>query len=386
MTSVIQSNRKKVAIILYSLAFILRLFLNFSYDTGDSGAVNQATGLFLENREVYGNQQVHFSPPPFALHILSFLHFISNVLKIPFISFWKILASIADIGVAILIYRLSISVFKRTRFKSKQLSLFYLFNPIALFISGYHGQQESVWLFLVLLSFYLIKVNKKYHFSAIAAATALAYKLPALLLIPPLLILLPSKKRQVVFTVEILLVFILSLLPELITSQKGLITQVFLYGSTQGIWGIPLIAQLFQIRDIKIISLLLMLIIYSFIIAIWLLTYVLKNKNYLSVSLTILSIFFVFTPGFANQYLLWPLPFLILLHSRFVKWYTIFVTFAFLHTYSLGIWPLDQILSYFAQNVYLKITNYYPYILFIPVWIIFIKLLNQKPDAYEEVK
>jgi hypothetical protein len=64
------------------------------------------------------------------------------------------------------------------------MASWYAFNPISLFISSYHGQQESFWLFFILAAYTIVIVRPRYNM-AIAAmcGIALSYKLPAALLL-----------------------------------------------------------------------------------------------------------------------------------------------------------------------------------------------------------
>jgi|GEM_PF-1918340 len=66
------------------------------------------------------------------------------------------------------------------------LVLFYL-NPLVIFVSAVHAQLEIVPVFLSMLSFFLL-VDKKYFFSGMAIAVAIATKLYPVFLVPLLII------------------------------------------------------------------------------------------------------------------------------------------------------------------------------------------------------
>ncbi len=368
------------------LAFIIRIILAFCYDTGDTGAVNLATTTFLKGHEVYSNSNIYFSPPPFSLHILVLLHLISNNLHIPFTGFWKILANLSDLGIGILIYLISIKFFKRSKETAKLLCVWYLFNPVVLFVSGYHGQQESVWLFFILSTWYILSYSKKSiittGIAGVLAGFAIGYKLPAAILIIPLFFAVPGLTNQIIFVCVTGLVCAVSFFPEMLNpvSRQGIIKQVFLYSSTLNVWGISLLAAKIPFLSKHFTSIIAAFLKILMAVAMGL-NFILshmKKKNFFEVSLSTILIFLFLTPGFGTQYLLWPVPFLILLTNRYLFLYTLVVTFGFLHFYSLLFPPLDFILKLLQENIYYKIHLFYPYDLLLPIWILIVYMLFQK--------
>lgn len=223
------------------LGIVIRLFLAFNYGTGDTGAVNTAVSLFIHGKEVYGHQGgLSFSQPPLALHILSLLRIIGDYFSIPFIGFWKILAIFSDAGITYFIYKI-MNLTQKEKKKALIYAKWYMFNPIALFISGNHGQQESVWIFAILLSYYFLYFKKNLLLGSLSAGFAVSYKLPAFLLIPALVWVIKSWKKRFIFVILIIMFFLLSIIPEIFTSRDYLIRQVFLYESTLGVWGFSLL-------------------------------------------------------------------------------------------------------------------------------------------------
>src|SRR5258708_1256410 len=257
-----------------------------------------------------------------------------------------------------------------------------MFNPIALIVSGYHGQQDAFWVFLILLAWYIMYFHKNFFLAAVTAGLSLSYKLPAILLLPGLVILIKGFMRRSLFIIIIAVVFSLSLLPEIVTSTRGVIKQSFLYSSTPGVWGFSSLASKFFINfgiaqeNIKYVSILLELIMVIALFVFFVI--VIKRKfNFFIYSIGVVCIFFIFSPGFGTQYLLWPLPFLILGRNKFLKIYTIFVTFAYLHTYGFFFPPLDFLMIFLQNNLYYKMHMLYPYDLYIPVWICFFFILGK---------
>lgn len=360
------------------ISILIKTFAAFVYSTGDSGAINVATSLLLKGEEVYNNPDLYFSPPPLTLHILTFLRFIADTFNIPFEGVWKIPSLLADAGIVYLIYIIAIKHFKQGINKAKTMAAWYAFNPISFFISGYHGQMEAVWLFFIILSWYFLIVRPKFSLSLLWAAIALSYKLPAILLLSGFFYIIKGYVKRMWFIVGVVFLFFLSLLPELISSTGGLIDQVFLYTSTPNVWGFSFLfsnvfpleevsnINLSEIRNVYLVAMILVLMLH------FLKTFLSKAFNFFNFSLGVIFIFLIFTPGFGTQYLLWPLPFLILTNHSYLKLYTVFVTFAFLNTYGLMFGPLDYVLTLLNQNIWQKLAWGYPFNLYLPIWILII--------------
>lgn len=362
------------------ISTMLKIVFALVGDTGDTGAFDHATQLFLRGNEVYSNPTVYLSPPPFFLHFLSYVRLPTDAVGIPFQLAWKFPSIFADVGITILIFVVS----RQNRVSMTQSlrnSAYYAFNPITLFVSGFHGQAESTWVFLILLSWFVLTRYRRLVGSAVIAGVALAYKLPALLLIPGLILLVPGSKK-IVFVSIMLIVFVLSLLPELVTTYPALKKQVFEYNSAVGIYGVTGILSKVTRSDIapELIrgSTPILKKITAFVSLFFLLGFLLqKKKDFLSLCLSILGVFLVFTPGFATQYLLWPLPFIILVSPKRLTSYSVLVTFCFLHTYGLPIALISRPLGWLQTAVYYKTKMLYPYDFYYLVWIMLMLMIRE---------
>ncbi len=358
--------------------FILRITLASFYDTADTGAFCQAGTLWLEGKEVYANPNVFFSAPPFGLHLTGIMFWIGNIFHIPCNIMWKFPTIIADIGIGILIYKIAIEFFKKSKITAVTLMNWYMFNPIALFISGFQGQQEGFWLFFIILSYYIIKKFKNIFISAVCTGIALSYKVPAILLVIPLVFTINEWKNRFRYIFIVSCIFIVSLLPEIITSTSALVKQSFLYSSIIGIWGISgIVTKLLGVLKvdpkpfISFSSTVLKLLLIS-VLSYFYYVGLKKKENFFTICLNVILLFLILTPGFGPQYLLWLLPFLILTSNSYLKLYTIVVTVVFLHTYGLNFAPLDFILRQLQEYIYNKLQLLYPYDLYFTVWILVI--------------
>jgi Gpi18-like mannosyltransferase len=371
---------KKLLIILVS-SFVLKIILAYTCDTADTGAFNLATKLFLQGKDVYSHPDVNLSPPPLFLHLLSLLRVGSTAAHLPFEGSWKLPSILSDTGIAAFIFFVSVHIHRLTERKALRLTALYAFNPISLFVSGFHGQAESTWILFILLAWYFASVRKSFFWSAVCAAFALSYKLPALLLLPGLYLTLPKSRRDwVLYTLTVVSFFSASLLPEIVTSRTALIRQVFAYSSTPNVWGFTLImSKLFHPEVssalVSIVGRVLKLCIASVSMFMLLRYLARKSTDFFSLSLSILVVFLFFSPGFGSQYMLWPLPFLLLTHHRQFWKYTIFTTFAFLNTYGIPLPIFIVPIQFLQYHLFYKMYFLYPYDLYIPVWILLGKVL-----------
>jgi len=98
-------------------------------------------------------------------------------------AFMKIFPVIADLGVAFLLFKITRSSF---------LAILYLLNPAVIYISSVWGQIESIPIFFILLSFYLLTLSKNskqsrwriYYLSHLAFCLAYLSKQTSLWLLP----------------------------------------------------------------------------------------------------------------------------------------------------------------------------------------------------------
>ena len=91
--------------------------------------------------------------------------------------FMKLPAILADLGIGYLIFKLT---------KKKLFAFLYLFNPAVIYVSSVWGQIESLPIFFLVLSFYLLP--RRYYLSHLAFVLAVLSKQTALWLLPVYLI------------------------------------------------------------------------------------------------------------------------------------------------------------------------------------------------------
>jgi Gpi18-like mannosyltransferase len=111
------------------------------------------------------------------------IHFLEDQDTLP--AFLKIPAMLSDVGIAFVVY---LFVNKLLKDKKKSISLLFgslmIFNPALIYNSAYWGQVDSVPLFFVLLSFYLLLYTKKTTLPALIFVAALISKQTSIIFIP----------------------------------------------------------------------------------------------------------------------------------------------------------------------------------------------------------
>ena len=301
---------------------------------------------------------------------------ILNPLHFPGWGYNKLLPVLSGVAVAYLIYKYAL-IFNLKR--PLLLASIYAFHPLSLYISAYHGQRESSWLLFLLLSVILYKL-KKYFWLACAFAIGVSIKIPPLLLFPFFFLKIPARKDKMIFVILVPVIFIILSLPEIVTYTNNVIRQVFFYSGWTGWWGISGLATKVDIfigypAVSAIFAPINKILLYLLILASCFYFYK-KRVDIIEAILGVLMVVFVFSPTFASQYMLWPLPFMVLLYKKYKKYfwlYTIFGLFAAINTYGIfRISFLETVLVNIPQNLlYYKIPFLaYPMDLYFPLWIV----------------
>ena len=198
--------KPKLSILIF-LAIAVRLFFIFFQYSGDvknhivwADSVIKQGSFGLYSRHFSGFNDANYPPVSIVLlsgsrllyqSVSSFIHWQNFHAKfvpssvVPFIEsenaaagFMKLPAILADLGIGY-------SIFKLT--KKKFFVFLYLFNPAVIYVSSVWGQIESLPIFFLLLSFFLLP--KRYYLSHVAFVLAILSKQTALWLLPVYLII-----------------------------------------------------------------------------------------------------------------------------------------------------------------------------------------------------
>ncbi len=191
-------------------------------------------------------------------------------------------------------------------------------NPVAIIISGYHCNTDSVYAALSLLSAYLVSHGRRFFLGGLALGAAINVKLIPLLLIPALLSLC-SNWREARRLVYGLAIAALPFLP-LLAAPEALYRNMVAYVPAVGRWGVgyflldflntPRFSDIgYQLMHdyLKVGRLAIIVVVGVVTIASWRT----KRWNAYELCLIVYSIFLGLAPGFGMQYLVVALPLLL---------------------------------------------------------------------------
>ena len=316
-----------------ALTFATLIKLYLAATTHGSTDVDAFTDQLLKVRElgvgayhVRGIFENPFNHPPPMIHVLKALGFITDVSRLPF-GFWlRLLPILASIGSFFLVWRLL-----RDRKDLFPLLLALALCPISIMVDGYHGNTDSVVIMFLLLSVYLIQDQKSYLWAGLAFGLACCVKVVPLMLVPAFLLYLPDMKTRIKFAAMATGIFVAMSLPYIAQDPMAVKRAVFDYASVYGVWGVPLLLKLFWpehavyaheggydpigIHGVFAAILKYLAIVTILTASVWL--NIRKHKPPLFVQCgIIISILLFLAPGFGLQYLVWLVPFVLILGVR----------------------------------------------------------------------
>ncbi len=200
--------------------------------------------------------------------------------------------------------------------------LFYL-SPVSFLVTGYHGQFENFAVLMVLtgILMYLGFAARPVLGTALLWLFATAGMIIKHNVFYELIICLNSSIKRYwiklsLFIVSVI-VFLLLFIPYWETGSKGIIENVFKYGSFSGAYGVT---SLFAFPHLK----------YLFIAGMFIFPLVLKSKDIIAQCLLGMLFFLTFTTGFAAQYFVLPVALGAIRPSRFLLFYTLAASILFL--------------------------------------------------------
>lgn len=280
-----------------------------------------------------------FNHPPFMIHALRALGWLATQTNLS-LAFWLRFACIvADAGSLFLAWRVA----GRTHGlrPSTCALLVFALSPVAIVISGFHGNTDPLMIFFVMLAIYLTdcRANATRHritgetryritsatLGGLAFGAALSLKIAPLIFVPAFFFYLPTPKERARFFGAAAALFFVGALPYLLLDPLAIARSLFGYGSIYGNWGWsnllirlthrpprydpasplnPLGAHAVIATSMKWTMLAII-----FVAAVWM-----NRRGRAKTPLVVqcgvvVSLFLLLTPGFGMQYLSWLLPF-----------------------------------------------------------------------------
>ncbi|KKQ37176.1 MAG: hypothetical protein US54_C0042G0005 [Candidatus Roizmanbacteria bacterium GW2011_GWA2_37_7] len=396
MRSILNRRMNKKVLIMMFLALLLRIlfmFLDFSFDVNNHISWSQDVSFRsfvdfyeLPSRESYGTIIPNY--PPIAIYLfvpwyplqqlifnifwnmnLNFQLFPSNL--VTFVEWrgflaglFKIPSIFADLGIAWMVYVLAQQIVP----KKKRLHLCamgsVLFNPVFLYNSALMGQIDSIPIMFALISMYLLKYIKSPVISGVCMMIGVLIKPTAIIFLPAYIYIFLKEYNYRIFIRSLfvsVIVFISSFIPfangknvllyPFVTYyQKILITQS-LQSVTNGalnFWSIyyPMRSTLAEAQFLPGVSYNSFALILSVGILVFVLRKLVISKKYSWLSVYYLTTFILvmFLPKMHERYFILPLPFLILIAVKDIKYQKIFYIYSALATINIYIlWTVPNI-------------------------------------------
>ena len=314
-----------------------------AFGTSDVLAWDQLARLFLAGDNFYATQLhnwpvlwIYFTAAAEAFHDSTGLPF-SFLVKLPPIA--------ADAAIAMLLRR-----------QSPKIGLLYALNPVAILITGYHGQFDSMMLAPTVLAWCLWEAwtgPRRLYGTALALGLGIWFKPVPLVLLPIFLPRLKNHLERAVFVVLAFAPAAIGTLPYFLRWPEDVAANFLGYSSWFGQWGYPVLWMLVEyvargtvpwwMPDPEHVSSVLhfMYLAGRFVLLAALgFTWWWIHRQRTSVLFGVVATFVAFytaTVGFGVQYLLWVLPFALAARERFVWPFTVAATGLLIVAYSMGL-------------------------------------------------
>ncbi len=306
-------------IVLAIIAYIPRAWLaTHFYGTMDTSVHIQLVFSYLSGHNPYSD--ANYAYPPLWLAMLVGLQYISWFTQASFVFLSKLPSILSDVGITLLIF----SFFSRPKKQSSAFlwALLYALNPVAVLVSGFHGQIDSIWIFCSLVAWTLFEKNKKLS-SAWALSAGIALKVFPVIFLPLFLKRLPTWKEKILFTFIALMPLSVSMIVPFMLSYREVMNNFVNYGIELNFWGTSFIsAYLYQLYPTLLPVRAVFKILHSaqidriFLYGSLLLAYgwvfLRSRKTLIQEMLIIMLVFLIMLPFISIQWWIWFVPFAIL--------------------------------------------------------------------------
>lgn len=196
-------------------------------------------------------------------------------------------------------------------------------SPVSLIISGYHGNTDSLMIFLALLSLFLVEGGRRVAAAGVFFGLALGLKIVPLVFAPAVWFYLNGTRPRLRFFGAAAAAVAVTSLPYILIEPLTIARAVFGYGSLYGAWGWPyLLAQALPetLRYERYPHGLVGAHATYAALGKWLMLALILGASLwmnrrerrpapLAQGALVLSIFLTLAPGFGTQYLVWLVPF-----------------------------------------------------------------------------
>lgn len=308
-----------------------------------------------------GGQRVNpFNHPPFMIHYLRALGFISEKTGLSFPFVFRFVTSLVDLGYVAVVYQL----LKRTPTFNPASLLLFIFAPATLIVSGYHGNTDTLMVFFLLLSALALTTGPVW-LGGIIFGIALNIKIIPIVFAPCIFFYLPTFRKRVEFFVASGVILTIASLPYIAHDPVLIGREVLGYRGFAGRWGWTR-AVYGMSEGQGIYSFAVKVGTYLLVGFITYRSYImnLRRKHSLFLQLgTIAFIFLSFTTGWGTNYMAWLDPFVVLVSIPLALLYYVISGAMMVYLYfihddeSTWLMPVTWIVVLFLTLIYLRRTS-----------------------------
>jgi hypothetical protein len=331
--------KKHGALIVISIALFVRLLPSTILSVGaiyDITSYEKVGSIILEGKDVYSSTETEDRHPylPLQMYWMAISKWISELFIVSFVKLVRLAPILADAAISLLIIKILIPL--KNTFNANKAGLLYALNPITIFVTAYHGQFDSIPILFILLS--LLYLTSKSSLSGIFLGFGILVKSWPVLSLPVLFDKTNGLKKKIIFTLFSTALPISGIIIYSVIfngSPRIVLEKALGYNWGIGIWGYTYIIRLLSLYSELFIS------IYNWLIGngrfitlagltiIWF-TKARKTSTYTSLLIIYVS-FFSITHAFSIQYLMWVIPFAILVQEK--KWLPRYTITSFIYMF-----------------------------------------------------
>jgi hypothetical protein len=337
----------------------------------DIESFNILSDLINNGEDIYSNPIAEGRHPylPLLVYWIGFAGKFAESIHQPFEVIYRLLPIVADVSICLVLFFYMKGKDIQSAFKG---AMWYALNPIAVFVSAYQGQFDSLPMLFILLAVFSLG-NSAWITGSWMGLAILTKSWPVLAL-PSILASLDTIKKKAIILFMILLIVLIGVGLYIWLFKSDLLTllpRALSYNHGLGVWGYTYFFRLVWILKPEL----------EFIFS-----WIVENGRFITLIglgivwfararfeapaagiLTVLVSFLALTHAFGIQYLVWVLPFAVINYEN--RWPDIYTATAFLY----------MLLAYFSLILTTSITRVMPlpqadwFIIMpaaLPVWIV----------------
>ncbi len=306
------------------IALLLKLYLAWaSPGTQDVGTYKNFSDVILRRGgwSLYHSSlatNAAFNYLPFMLYFTRGIRFFSDLTAWPFAFCLRLASVAADVGSTLVLWKIiEERAVAEHQITSQWAYLLYIGAPVTIWVSGFHGNTDSIMMFLLLLSLLFLQRRQAAWMVGLAFGMSLNIKLMPLIFVPLFLLFLNEPRRRLEYSIVVAATIFCAGWPYFFQNPIFIWHRAFGYNGLYGTWGISRWLRLLP-PEWGIIDFLFMhngrfLLLSSLLLnTIWMNR--LRRKPDLFQQCTMLMLLFmVLTPAFGIQYLVWLAPLVVAL-------------------------------------------------------------------------